>query len=168
MRRGVCALLTVGTLVASLAHAEDRAATPTAPTPVASTSTSASAETIAVIGPVLTQTGPSSAIEPLRRVRATDPFAARAHEVELALTDAAQDLSLGVDIAAVVPHDGESELDLLDRAGKGAWVISPRVHPLGSDTYLLRIEAVAPKSNTVLVRVEKVDGAQLAVRAVVM
>ena len=67
-----------------------------------------------------------------------------------------------------MPGDGAKELELVKRASAGVWVVSPRLEQLSSNTYLLRIVAVAPKSSMLLVRFEKVDGARLATRAVVM
>ena len=125
-----------------------------------------SAATVAIIGPVLT-IGPSPATE-LRRVVPNDVAATRARELESALKDAAQDLDLALDLTAQLPGDGAKDLDLVKRAAAGVWVISPRLEPLGKDTFLLRIVAVPPKSATMLVRVEKVEGPRVAVRGVVM
>jgi hypothetical protein len=126
-------------------------------------------DTFAIIGPVLTPVERTEK-EPIKRVGASDPLAARAREVETALKEALQDLGLALDVAAQLPGDGVRELDLVQRAaqGNGAWVISPRLEQQGSDKFLLRIVAVPPKGATLLVRVEQVDGAHLASRAVVM
>lgn len=127
------------------------------------------ADTLAIVGPVLSPVERTEK-EPIKRVGASDPLAARAREVESALKEALQDLGLALDVAAQLPGDGIKELDLVQRAaqGNGAWVISPRLEQQGSDKFLLRIVAVPPKGATLLVRVEQVDGAHLAARAVVM
>jgi hypothetical protein len=124
---------------------------------------------LAIIGPVLTPVGGTEK-EPVKKVGPNDPLAARAREVESALKEALQDLGLALDVAAQLPGDGIRELDLVQRAaqGNGAWIISPRLEQQGSDKFLLRMVAVPPKGATLLVRVEQVDGAHLAARAVVM
>ncbi|GAC1537314.1 MAG: hypothetical protein NVS3B10_01580 [Polyangiales bacterium] len=104
----------------------------------------------------------------LRRVAPTDPVATRAREVSAALRDAAQDLGLSLDLTAQLPDDGQRDLDLIKRAGAGTWVISPRLESNGSDSFVLRIFAVPPKSATMMVRIEKVDGPHVSARAVVM
>lgn len=124
---------------------------------------------VAIIGPVLTPLNGTDK-EPPKRVLAADPLAARAREVESAIKEALQDLGLALDVGAQLPGDGVRELDLVQRAGggAGAWVISPRIEQLSSDRFVLRLVAVPPKGATLLVRVEQVDGAHLAARAVVM
>lgn len=122
--------------------------------------------TVAIIGPVLVlTTGPKPE---LRKVEPADPGAARAREIEATLKDTAQDLDLSLDLTGQIPGDGVSDLDLVKRAAAGVWVISPRLEVLGKDTFLLRIVAVPPKSATMLVRAEKVEGPQVSVRSVVM
>ncbi len=141
------------------------------PAPVASSGAKADAPVVvhAVLGPVLV---PPPAVEkskePLRRVLPTDPWSARAKELEAALREAAQDLGLALDLGTTLGGDGARDLDLVSAAGEGHWAISPRLEPTGSDTFVLRILAVPPKSTTVLLRVEKVDGKQLATRAILM
>ncbi len=122
--------------------------------------------TVAIIGPVLVlSVGPKPE---LRKVESTDVAAVRAREIEATLKDTAQDLDLSLDLTGQIPGDGVSDLDLIKRAAAGVWVISPRLEVLGKDTFLLRIVAVPPKSATLLVRVEKVEGPQVSVRSVVM
>ena len=69
------------------------------------------------------------------------------------------------------------DLDLVERAGAsgkrgagvdGEWVISARIQPDGTDTFLVRIVAVPPKSKTLRVRVERVRAQDIAVRGLVM
>lgn len=125
----------------------------------------------AVLGPVLVQEPAKAKGDkelPLRRVLATDLFAARAKEMESALRDAAQDLGLLIDVGVPLPSDGARDIELVKAAAAGQWILSPRLEPTGSDSFVLRIVAVPPKSPTMLVRVERVSGATLATRAVVM
>jgi hypothetical protein len=143
------------------------------PTEGATTTTATTTETsaepaapVAIIGPVLT-IGPPPSTE-LRKVVPTDPAAIRARELLSALKDAAQDLDLALDLTATITDDGVKDLDLVKRASAGAWVISARLEPTGKDAFILRIIAVPPKSATMLVRVEKVEGPRVAVRGVVM
>ncbi len=121
----------------------------------------------AILGPVLTS-DETAADSALRRVVPADPVALRAREVEAALRDAAQDLGLDLEVGAQLAGEGASELDLVKAAADGHWAISPRLRLVGQDSYVLRLVAVPPNGQTLLVRVEKVQGAQLAARAVVM
>lgn len=125
----------------------------------------------AVLGPVLTPEGASAKGDKeisLRRVTAGDPMAARAHEIDIALREAAQDLGLALDLGLPLAGDGARDADLVKSAAGGHWAISPRLEQSGSDGYQLRMVAVPPGSSTLLVRFEKVDGKHLAARAVVM
>lgn len=172
-RRGAHASLAIALLLASkgaladAAPAPSPAEAPPSPTTIGAPAPDDEPSERAVLGPVLTDD--ETAKEPtLRRVVPTDAVALRAREVEAALRDAAQDLGLELEVGAQIPGDGASELDLLKAAASGHWAISPRLRPVGHDTYLLRMVAVPPNGQTLLVRVEKVQGAQLAARAVVM
>lgn len=125
----------------------------------------------AVIGPVLTTDGAAAKGDheiPLRKVGSSDLFAARAREVELALRDAAQDLGLAVDYGHPLAGDGVRDAELIKSAAAGHWVISPRIEQVGSDSFVLRMVAVPPKSPTMLVRADRTDGSHLATRAAVI
>lgn len=173
-RRGFLGLLWAGTLALTplaVAQAEEpKAATPGGGGPVASSSASTEATAVhAVVGPVLVPPlAAEKSKEPLRRVLPTDPFQARAKELEGALREAAQDLGLALDLGTALPGDGARDLDLVSAASEGHWAISPRLEATGSDSFVLRLLAVPPKSTTALLRVEKVDGKALATRAIVM
>lgn len=131
-----------------------------------STKTEEKSEPVAIIGPVLTM---STGKNPeLRAVLPSDAVATRAREIAAALKDSAQDLGLELDLTAQLPDDGAHDLDLIKRASQGVWVISPRLEWNGGDSYVLRIFAVPPKSATMLVRVEKIDGLHVSARAIVM
>jgi hypothetical protein len=124
----------------------------------------------AVLGPVLTTDGASAKGEkeiPLRRVAPSDLFSPRAREVEIALREAAQDLGLALDFGSPLAGDGARDQDLIKSAANH-WVISPRLESTGGDNFNLRLVAVPPGSQTLLVRFEKVDGKHVAARAVVM
>ena len=155
--------------VATPAPAASSAAGPASAGPASSKGSTESAAVHAVLGPVLV---PPLAVEKskelLRRVLPTDPWLARTKELEAALREAAQDLGLALDLGTTLTGDGARDLDLLTSAAEGHWAISPRLEPTGGDTFVLRILAVPPKSTTVLLRVEKVDGKQLATRAILM
>jgi hypothetical protein len=119
----------------------------------------------------LTPAGDEPAGEPLRLPGEKDgALAERARDLDALLVDTAQDLGLTVDLGRR-PYDkprGTRDLDLLDEAAQaGAWVISPRVERDGGE-YVLRIVAAAPGERALRVRVERVKGPALAVRAAVM
>jgi len=142
-----------------------------APTPISTVETSSESAPHAVVGPVLTTDGAAAKGDkelPLRKVNAADPFALHAREIEAALRDAAQDLGLAVDLGNPLAGDGAREADLVKSASTGTWAISPRLESAGGDTFILRMVAVPPRSSTLLVRFEKVEGKHLAARAVVM
>jgi len=125
----------------------------------------------AIVGPVLTSDGAAAKGDKeiaLRKVTAADPFALHAREIEAALRDAAQDLGLSVDLGNPLAGDGARDADLVKSAAAGSWAISPRLEATGADSFVLRMVAVPPKSTTLLVRFEKVEGKHLAARAVVM
>ncbi len=124
-----------------------------------------------MLGPVLTSDGAAAKGDKeiaLRRVTTSDPFTARAREVDVALRDAAQDLGLALDLGLPLNGDGARDADLIKAAAGGHWVISPRLEQVSTDSFNLRVVAVPPGSSTLLVRFEKVDGKHVAARAVVM
>jgi hypothetical protein len=158
----------VAALAAALSGSAARAQTAPA---TESTEPAPSAATRAVIGPVLVVEPAHAKGDkelPLRKVLPTDAFIARTKELDVALREAAQDLGLEVELGLPLPNDGAHETDLVKTAAAGHWVISPRIESTGGDGFVLRIIAVPPKSPTMLVRVEKVVGPQLATRAVVI
>ncbi len=105
---------------------------------------------------------------------------ARAMELDATLRDAVQDLGYTLDIADPGPAAGHArDIDMVERAQRssphgasptdpGAWVVSARLEQVSSDTYLLRLLAVAPKSKQLRVRVERVSGADVSARGLVM
>lgn len=133
-----------------------------------------------VVWPTLTPAGDESGQAALHKPTLTDgPVAARAQELDATLRDAVQDLGYTLDIADQGPTISRTrDLDIIERASKstprggpqdpGTWVVSARLETLGSDTFLLRILVVAPKSKQLRVRVEKVAAADVSVRGLVL
>jgi hypothetical protein len=97
-------------------------------------------------------------------------FVAKAHQLDLVLSDALQDFGLTLDLserAAEGDHE-LTDLELVARATKGArWVVYPTLDVRGGDM-VLRIAGVPPGSKVVFVRTENVKPNELALRATVM
>ena len=55
-----------------------------------------------------------------------------------------------------------------DPSGTGTWVVSARLEPVGSDTFLLRLVAVPPNGKELRARVETVKGADVSLRGLVL
>jgi hypothetical protein len=95
---------------------------------------------------------------------------ARARQLDLTLSDAAQDLGFTLDLSERSNQEGRelSDLEVLDRAARGSrWVVYPSLDTRSSDL-ILRLLAVAPGSKVAVVRTEAVKPADLAIRAVIM
>jgi hypothetical protein len=95
---------------------------------------------------------------------------ARARQLDLTLSDAAQDLGFTLDLSERATQDDRelTDLEVLARAAKGGrWVVYPSVDTRTSDL-IVRLVAVAPGSKVAVVRTEIVKTADLALRAVVM
>ncbi|MBX3264308.1 MAG: hypothetical protein KF782_31845 [Labilithrix sp.] len=105
---------------------------------------------------------------------------ARATELDATLRDAVQDLGFALDVADAGPAPGHArDLDMLERAqhagaqsprpaDAGTWLVSPRLEPASGDSFILRIVVVAPRSRQLRVRVERVSGADVSVRGLVL
>jgi hypothetical protein len=105
---------------------------------------------------------------------------ARAMELDATLRDAVQDLGFTLDVADPGPAMGHArDLDMLERAqhssphsprptDAGTWLVSPRLEQASGDSFLLRIVVVPPKSKQLRVRVERVSGADVSVRGLVL
>jgi hypothetical protein len=145
--------------------------------------TAPEADKAIVVWPTLTPAGDDSGQAALHKPALTEGTVhARAQELDATLRDAVQDLGFTLDVADQGPTMGRArDLDLVERAGHssaralgagpkdpGTWVLSARLEPLGGDAFLLRIVAVAPKSKQLRVRVERVPGADVAVRGLVL
>ncbi|HKQ69958.1 MAG TPA: hypothetical protein VJT73_11495 [Polyangiaceae bacterium] len=98
------------------------------------------------------------------------PLVARAHQLDLILSDAVQDLGLTLDLSEPLESE-EAELadiDLIARATKSRrLVVYPSIDARGSEL-VVRLVVATPGSKVALVRTEAVKVAELAVRAVVM
>jgi hypothetical protein len=95
---------------------------------------------------------------------------ARAHQLDVVLSDALQDFGLMLDLSerAVENTQELTDLDLVARAAKsGRWVVYPSLDVRGSDM-VFRLAGVAPGSKVVLVRTEVVKPNEVALRATVM
>lgn len=110
-----------------------------------------------------------------------DPTAPlRAQELDATLRDAVQDLGFTLDIADTGPTtDHARDIDMIERALRsgsrrgdkgttGTWVVSARLEPLSGDSFLVRIYAVPPRGKQIRSRVEKVTGADVSVRGLVL
>jgi hypothetical protein len=157
------------------------AAPPAAPAAPIAPSPSAAEEKPIVVWPTLTPAGDDAGQVPLHKPAATEgSVAARAQELDATLRDAVQDLGFTLDVGDQGPAMAHArDLDMIERANHssakaaapkdaGTWVLSARLEPVASDTFLLRIVAVAPKSKQLRVRVERVSGVDVAVRGLVM
>jgi hypothetical protein len=105
---------------------------------------------------------------------------ARAVELDATLRDAIQDLGFTLDVADPGPAMGHArDLDMLERAQHssthsssptdgGTWLVSPRLEQTSGDSFLLRIVVVPPKNKQLRARVERVSGADVSVRGLVL
>ncbi|MFO0658323.1 MAG: hypothetical protein U0165_00605 [Polyangiaceae bacterium] len=126
-----------------------------------------------MILPTLTPAGDAPTGSPLHKVSEKDRengLLERARIVDGLLVNASQDLGLSLDLAARndEPPPNLRDTDILELAATvRGWVISPRIEKDGSH-YILRIVAVAPGTNVLRVRVERVTSDQLQVRTLSM
>ncbi len=108
--------------------------------------------------------------ESRRRSTEEDPAYVRARELDEILSDGVQDLQLRLDISESQERASRvrTELELVELASKRReWVVAPSLERHGG-TLLVRIVAVAPGAEVALVRSERLNARELAVRAVVM
>ncbi|MBX3186264.1 MAG: hypothetical protein KF819_04580 [Labilithrix sp.] len=184
------ASLAIVTLLASSATAGDALANesepqPSAPAHPAQVTTEddrspRSTDKPIVVWPTLTPAGDEASPVALHKPAATEGAVyARAQELDATLRDAVQDLDFTLDVADPGPATGHArDLDLIDRASKstahggpqdtGTWVVSARLEALGGDQFILRIVAVPPKGKQLRTRVERVSGADVAVRGLIL
>lgn len=135
-----------------------------------------------VIWPTLTPAGDDVAGAAVHKPAPSEgTIYARAIELDSTLRDAVQDLGFTLDIADTGPAMGHArDIDMLERAqhagtrstGRpseaGTWVVSARLEQASGDSFLLRIVAVPPKGKQLRVRVERVSGADVSVRGLVL
>jgi hypothetical protein len=97
-------------------------------------------------------------------------FVAKAHQLDLALSDALQDFGLTLDLSERANENDQelTDIELVTRATKsGRWIVYPTLDVRGSDL-TFRLAGVAPGSKVVFVRTEAVKPNELALRATVM
>jgi hypothetical protein len=114
--------------------------------------------------------GASDAASSGKVVSRESQTAARARQLDLTLSDAAQDLGFTLDLSERATQDDRelTDLEVIARAAKGSrWVVYPSIDTRSSDM-IVRLLAIAPGSKLAVVRTETVKGADLSVRAVVM
>ncbi len=151
---------------------------PPGPASDAATSRPRETDTPIVVWPTLTPAGDEASVH--KPAPGDGAIYARATELDATLRDAVQDLGFALDVADAGPAAGHArDLDMLERAqhagaqsprpaDAGTWLVSPRLEPASGDSFILRIVVVAPRSRQLRVRVERVSGADVSVRGLVL
>ncbi len=187
--------LTTGIALSSASAAEENPDAPTTNNNVPPPPPPASEDKPIVVWPTLTPAGDDGS--PVHRpTPAEGVIHARAMELDATLRDAVQDLGFTLDVADPGPSSNHArELDLIERAqhsrsratpeptsppgappdatpgattDQGTWIVSARLEPASGDSFILRILAVPPKGKQIRVRVERVQGADVSVRGLVL
>ncbi len=154
----------------------------TSPAPEPSSASAAPvADKPIVVWPTLTPAGDEVSGAPLHKpAPAEGTIHARAMELDATLRDAVQDLGYALDVADPGPAKGHArDLDMLDRAQRssahtprpedaGTWLVSPRLEPASGDSFILRIVVVPPRGKQLRMRVERVSGADVSARGLVL
>jgi len=134
---------------------------------------------VVVVWPTMTPAGDDASTTPIHRPTSLEePLATRAHELDATLRDATQDLGFVLDLADPGPTPAHvRDLDVIARAGRarpgepagrGTWVVSARLEPLGGDSFLLRLVVAAPNVKELRTRVEVVKGPDVSLRGLVL
>ncbi len=120
------------------------------------------------IWPTLTPAGDAPGVPTHRPTDAEAALQLRAQELDTTLRDAAQDLGFEIPLgeAAIAPA-ATRDTDILTRASRGKWIVSPRIEASG-DAFLIRLVVAEPNARELRVRVETVKGAEVSVRGLVM
>lgn len=182
MRRARTSFLLALSLASSLATSRARAGEEPrsdAPAPANEPAESATAERPIAVWPTLTPAGDDASSIALHKPASGEGAVhARAQELDATLRDAVQDLGYTLDVGDQGPVMGHArDLDMVERArgarardgeARGTWVVSARLEPVSTDTFLLRIVVVPPRSKQLRVRVERVSGPDVAVRGLVL
>lgn len=125
----------------------------------------------AILWPTVTPLGDGVSAGPLRRPEPGDAgLVERARALDQALSEAAQDLGLSLDVGGRGPALPRAYRDseLIEEAReRNSWILSPRLEREGGEL-ILRLVAVPPGSGMLLVREERVAPGRVAVRGVVM
>ncbi len=175
-----CALVATAWLDASTAGAAEDEPSATAETSPA-VAPSHAADRPIVVWPTLTpsveDTGGTAGHKP---APSEGSIYARATELDATLRDAVQDLGFTLDVGDGGPSIGHArDIDMLERAqhssthassptDAGTWVVSARLEQASGDSFFLRIVVVAPKNKQLRMRVERVSGADVSVRGLVL
>ncbi len=170
VRRGVIATTTAACLLTRAAAALADGPSIGEPS-VESRASSPIEERAIVVWPTLTPAGDVTSGALHRPTLDEGTTAARAAELDATLRDSVQDLGFSLDVADPGPSAGQTrDLDILERAASngGLWLISPRLEPAGTDKFVLRLVLASPKSKELRVRTERVDGSNVAARALVL
>jgi hypothetical protein len=113
---------------------------------------------------------PGAATELRERADTRDAAAGYAGRLDAILSDGVQDLGLTIDVSEKVPATDRSyaEIELVELGTRlKEWIVSPTIEKKGG-AVIVRLAAVPPGSKIALVRSEKVELSQLALRGVVM
>jgi len=123
-----------------------------------------------VVWPTLTPAGDEAGPLPVRKPTSAEPgLFARAQELDATLRDAVEDLGFVLDVVDPGPSPGHMrDEDIVARAARDAWVVSARLEPAGSSSYVLRIVTAPRNSKQLRVRVETVKTEDIPVRGLVM
>jgi len=161
---------------------QDATASPASPPAAPSTTTPPSPiDKPIVVWPTLTPAGDEVGATSIHKPGPTEGSVyARAMELDATLRDAVQDLGYTLDVGDPGPAMGHArDLDMVERAQRttqlssgstdgGTWLVSPRLEPASSDSFVMRIVVVPPKSKQLRVRVERVSGPDVSVRGLVL
>lgn len=186
LRRIACtfALGLVGCLASTKAYAEEMSvdapdgSAATAPSPVADVAAARPIVVWPTLAPPVDEVSSGGGLH--KPTASEGTLYTRAQELDATLRDAVQDLGFTLDVADPGPSPFRThELDIVERASRssshgggptdsGTWVLSARLEPLGGDTFLLRMIAVPPKNKQLRMRIERVSGADVSVRGLVL
>lgn len=166
MKRGAIVALIAGALATAGSARAD--SPPTAPATTTTTTTPTS--TAIAIWPTMTPAGDDPGGQPLHKpAEGESRTAPRAQELDATLRDGAQDLGFTLEIGDRGPVSGRTrDTDILEAAGRGAWVVSPRIEHATGDNFIVRMVVVPPNGRELRVRVETIKGADVSVRGLVM
>jgi hypothetical protein len=155
----------IAVLIASVVATAGLARADTIPSTASTT-----AATGIAIWPTMTPAGDDPGGLPLHKPAESETrTSARAQELDATLRDGAQDLGFILEVGERGPAVGRTrDSDMLDAAGRGAWVVSPRIEHGVGDSFIVRMVVVPPNGRELRVRVETIKGADVSVRGLVM
>ena len=145
----------------------------TAPTPAepaeAPPASAPATEQQAIVLPTVTPLVACDGCPPLHRPDAETEreIATWARQLDGILAEAVQDLGLTLDVSKRATSDEPTDDAMLIEQATDRWVFSPRIAPSGR-SLMVRLVAIAPGHNVLMVRTEEVPPAELEVRAMAM